>query len=167
MTKNRQVGPATDEGKLQHRAFDLVVLLKALNGTLELAAGLSLILVSNAAILAFARLVTRKEISEDAHDFLANALLHWAENFGADSRLFVAAYLLFHGAAKVTLATLLLRGVSWAYPAAMAFLGLFIAYALYRLSYGWSLPLAGFTLLDVLTVWLIGREWQMSKGGKA
>jgi uncharacterized membrane protein len=157
----------TDERKLQHRAFDAVVLLKGLNGALELAAGLALIFVSNAAILAFAQLVTSKEISEDAHDFLANALLHWAENFGADSRLFVAAYLMFHGAAKVTLATLLLKGVSWAYPAAMAFLGLFVAYALYRLSHGWSLPLAGFILLDVLTVWLIGRESRMRQRGKS
>jgi uncharacterized membrane protein len=154
---------AFSDGRLQHRAFDIVVLLKGLNGALELIAGTALILVSNAVILAFARVITRNEISEDAHDFIANALLHWAENFGRDSRLFVAGYLLFHGLAKVTLATLLIRGVRWAYPMAIVFFGLFITYALYRLSDGWSLPLAGFILLDVLTVWLIAREWRMDQ----
>jgi uncharacterized membrane protein len=150
-------------GKLQRRAFDAVVLLKGLNGVLELISGFALIFISNAAILVWARIITRNEISEDAHDFVANALLRWAENFGRDSRLFVASYLLFHGAAKVSFATMLMRGVSWAYPAAIAFFGAFVAYAAYRLSMGWSLPLAGFILLDVLTIWLVWREWRMRK----
>jgi uncharacterized membrane protein len=157
---------AAGEGGLQHRAFDLVVLLKGLNGALELIGGLTLIFVSNAAILAFVRIIVRGELSEDAHDFLANGLLRWAENFGRDSRLFVAGYLLFHGAAKVSLAALLIRGVSWAYPAAIVFLTVFMAYAVYRLSHGWSLPLAAFILLDALTVWLIGREWRIGKSRK-
>jgi uncharacterized membrane protein len=164
VTADGQGGSATETGKLQHRAFDIVVLLKGLNGVLELFGGFALIFISNAEILGWAFMITRNEISEDPNDFLANSLLHWAESFGRDSRLFVAFYLLFHGVAKISLATMLMRGASWAYPAAMTFFSVFIAYSAYRLSLGWSLPLAGFVLLDALTVWLIGREWGMRNG---
>jgi uncharacterized membrane protein len=148
------------ESKLQHRAFDAAVLLKGLNGLLEIAGGVALTLATNASILRWVQLFTRSELSEDPRDFIANSLVHWAETFGQDSRIYVAAYLVLHGAAKITLAGLLLHGTKWAYPAAAGFISLFVAYAGYRLSFGWSLPLAAIVVLDVFTLWIIGREWR-------
>ncbi len=148
------------ESKLQHRAFDAVVLLKGLNGLVEMASGIALLFVTNASILYWVRLLTRSELSEDPRDFIANMLVHWAESFGHDSRIYATAYLVLHGAAKITLAGLLLHGTKWAYPAALGFIGLFICFAGYRLSFGWSLPLAAIFILDLFTLWIIGREWR-------
>lgn len=145
--------------QLRHRAFDLVVLLKGLNGALELAGGTALLLVSGPVILAWVNLLTRSELSEDPRDFIAGALLHWAEHFGRDSQFFVAAYLLFHGVVKVSLAFLLLLGKSWAYPVAIIFFSIFVGYAGYRLSLGWSFTLAGAVAFDVVTIAIIAREW--------
>jgi uncharacterized membrane protein len=151
---------ATVQGKLQHRAFGAVVLLKGLNGLIEMAGGLALLFVSNAAILGWVRLVTSSELSEDPHDVIANALVHWAQTFGHDSRIYAAVYLLLHGAVKAALAGSLWHGANWAYPAAIIFISVFVVFSAYRLSLGWSIPLAAIIILDLFTLLVIGREWR-------
>jgi uncharacterized membrane protein len=80
--------------------------------------------------------------------------------------MFIATYLLFHGIAKVTLATFLLMGRSWAYPAALTFFLVFVAYAMYRLWRAWSWSLAGVVVLDLITIGLVAREWRATAGAK-
>jgi uncharacterized membrane protein len=61
--------------------------------------------------------------------------------------------------AKVVLATSLLMGKSWAYPVALAFFSIFVAYAGFRLHLGWSWPVAVIIVLDLFTIALVAREW--------
>ncbi len=132
-----------------------------------MAGGLTLLFVTNAAILGWVRLLTHSELSEDPRDFIANSLVHWAETFGHDSRIYVALYLLLHGAVKAGLAGLLWHGTKWAYPAAIIFIGIFVIFSAYRLSLGWSIPLVAIIILDLVTLWVIGREWRARREIKA
>ena len=145
---------------VQHKLFDIVVILKGLNGALELIGGAALALIPTAEIVTLVDYLTRTELSKDPGDFVATHLMHWAENFGQGAQMFAAMYLLFHGVAKVTLATLLFRGMKIAYPIALVFFSAFVLYALHRLSLHWSWVLAAFTALDVFTIWVIAREWR-------
>jgi len=144
----------------QHKLFDVVVILKGLNGVLELIGGAALALIPTGAIMVWVDYLTHNELSGDPTDFFASHLMHWAENFGHGSQLFAAFYLLFHGVAKVTLASLLLMGKEIAYPIAIGLFSLFVAYALYRLAFlHFSVPLTAFVALDIFTIVIIAREW--------
>jgi uncharacterized membrane protein len=81
----------------------------------------------------------------------------------ADTRFFVAAYLLGHGLIKILLVAGLWRGKRWVYPVACLVLTAFIGYQVYRLSHHFSTGLCVFTLLDAIIVALIWHEYQ-SKG---
>lgn len=144
----------------QHKLFDAVVILKGLNGLLELIGGTALLLIPTGAILEWVDYLTRNELSADPTDFFANALLHWAEHFAHGTQIFAAIYLLFHSIAKVSLATLLLMGRRIAYPVAIGFFTLFVLYAFYRLSHNWSWVLAALVAWDIITIVIIAREWR-------
>lgn len=151
---------------LMHRMFDVVVVLKGLDGVLEIIGGVALLFVQTGAIVALATALTAHELSEDPHDLVANLLSHWAASFGHGTQMFIAAYLLFHGIAKVTLATFLLMRKFWAYPVALTFFLVFVAYATYRLSRVWSWSLAGVVAVDLVTIGLVAREWRASAHAK-
>ena len=146
--------------RLMHRLFGLVVMLKGVDGVFDLMAGVALLFVQPGAIAAWTSAVTWRELSEDPQDFLATHLRSWGAGFNHGEEVLIAAYLLFHGAAKVTLAGSLLLGKSWAYPLALAFLTVFVAYAGFRLTLGWSWLLAGVMLFDLATIALVAREWR-------
>jgi uncharacterized membrane protein len=148
-------------GALLRRTFDAVVILKGLDGLLDLAAAAALALVSNSAIREFVAFATRRELTENPQDVIANALVQWAANFGQDAKSFVVLYLLFHGVAKTVLAVSLIKGAPWAYPLAIWFFGTFVVYAVYRQTLHFSTPLAIFILFDLLTIGIIAREWRM------
>ena len=145
--------------RLTHDLFEVAVILKGLNGLLELAGGMALLLIKTETIVNWVSILSRQELSKDPADPLANLLTHWAAGFGHTSQIMGAFYLLFHGVAKTGLATLLLLGFSSAYPIAIAFFSVFVAYAGFRLSQSWSWPLGGLVVLDLLTILIIAREW--------
>ena len=144
----------------QHRLFDIVVILKGLNGLVELVAGAALIMIPAGAIANWADLMTRHELSTDPNDVIANLVMHWAANFGHGTQVFAAIYLLLHGVAKSALAGLLLLGQKIAYPIALVFFSLFVVYALYRLTLSWSWVLAIVVAFDIIAIIIIAREWQ-------
>jgi uncharacterized membrane protein len=153
-------GQQTGATGLLHRMFDVVVIVKGLDGVLEIAGGISLLFIKSGAIAALVKVIIARELSEDPQDLFANLLRHWAESFGQSTQTFAAAYLLSHGITKVALATFLLRGKIWAYPVALIFISVFVAYMAFRLSIGWSWLLAGLVVLDLITLWLIAGEWR-------
>ena len=144
---------------LMHRLFHIVIILKGLDGILEIAGGVALLFVKTGAIAVLVAALTARELSEDPHDLIATHLRELAAAFGQKAQEFAVVYLLFHGVAKVTLATSLLMGKSWAYPVALAFFSLFVSYATFRLYLTWSWPVAGLIVLDLITIVLVAREW--------
>jgi uncharacterized membrane protein len=146
-------------GDLLDRAFAVGIILKGLDGILEVVGGVLLLVVSPAAIDRLSRFLTQHELSEDPHDFLATHLLHAAGALTSSSVRFGAAYLISHGVVKIVLVAALLRNKIWAYPWMIAFLVAFIAYQVYRMTFAYSIGLLALTVFDVFVAWLTYREF--------
>lgn len=146
-------------GDLLDRTFAVGIILKGLDGVLEVVGAALLLLVSPATINRLVGYLTQHELSEDPHDFLATHLLHAADTLSASSVQFGAAYLLTHGVVKIVLVTALLKDKLWAYPWMIAFLAVFILYQIYRMTFAFSIGLLGLTLFDAVIVWLTYREY--------
>jgi len=146
-------------GDLLDRAFAVGIILKGLDGVLEVVGGLLLLVISPTTIDQLTRFLTQHELSEDPHDFLASHLLHAAGSLTGSSLRFGAAYLLLHGVVKVVLVAALLRDKIWAYPWMIAFLIIFIVYQIYRMTFAFSIGLLGLTVFDLVVTWLTYREY--------
>lgn len=146
--------------RFRHRAFQVGIVLKGLDGTLEIVIGAALLVTTLQAVQGIVRLATRGELIEDPDDFFANFAVHQASHLSTSDQHFAGAYLLGHGIIKMVLAIGLLRGQRWSYPTALLVLVAFIFYQLYRLCHTHSLALGAFTGLDVLIVLLIWLEWR-------
>jgi uncharacterized membrane protein len=104
--------------------------------------------------------LTLHELSEDPHDVLATHLLRTAHGLTGSAVLFGAVYLLAHGLVKVIPVAALLKDQLWAYPWMIGFLGVFIAYQVYRLRLQPSLGLTALTIFDASIAWLTCREYR-------
>jgi uncharacterized membrane protein len=142
------------------RIFRVSLVLKGLDGVLELVGGILLLLVSPSQISALARFLTQHELTEDPHDFVANNLLHLTSNLTVSASLFGAVYLLLHGAVKVVLVWAVLKDQLWAYPWMIGFLIVFIGYQIYQMAVTFSIALLLLTAFDVFIVWLTVLEYR-------
>jgi uncharacterized membrane protein len=145
---------------LLDQTFEVVIILKGLDGMLEVIGGLLLLVVSPATIDRVVTSLTHHELSEDLHDFVATHLLKTAHGLTGAAVLFGAVYLLAHGLVKVVLVAALLKNQLWAYPWMIALLGVFIVYQLYRLSLRVSVGLTVLTIFDAFIAWLTYREYR-------
>jgi uncharacterized membrane protein len=145
---------------LLDQTFEVGIILKGLDGVLEVIGGLLLLVVSPATIDRVVTSLTQHELSEDPHDFLATHLLKTAHGLTGSALLFGAVYLLAHGVVKVILVGALLKNQLWAYPWMIVFLGVFIVYQVYRLSFQPSVGLAVLTIFDAVIGWLTYREYR-------
>ena len=57
----------------------------------------------------------------------------------------------------------LFRRERWAYPVAFVFLGGFVVYQVYRMTYAPSVGLALLTVFDLFIIWLTWREYRRMK----
>ncbi len=143
-----------------HAAFDVGIVLKGINGALEIVGGVLLLVLSSDQVYRLASALTLHELTEDPHDLLASRLLDAARHLTRSGRLFGAAWLLIHGAVKVGLVAALLRRRHWAYPVAIAVFLLFLVYQLYRYALTRSGPLLVLVVLDVFVVVLTWLEYR-------
>jgi uncharacterized membrane protein len=157
-TPPKPLSPALD------KTFKIGLVLKGLDGILEVIGGILLLFVSPAAIDHLARVLTAHELSEDPHDLIANYLLHTTSHLGRGTTIFGAIYLLSHGIAKIVLVVLVLRDKLWAYPWLIGLLLAFIAYQLYRITaVHFSIGLTLLTIFDAFLVWLTWREYRAKR----
>jgi uncharacterized membrane protein len=145
---------------LLDRSFQIGIILKGLDGLIELIGGVLLLVVTPTTINRLINDYTQREMSTDPHDFIATHLRHYGATLTNSAVRFVALYLLFHGIVKVVLVVALMRDQMWAYPWLIAFLIVFIGYQLYRIAIqpsGWLIAL---TVFDAAIVALTWREWR-------
>jgi uncharacterized membrane protein len=154
---------AVGGGALLDRAFVVAVVLKGIDGVLELVGGIALLVVSPAQIDAVVRALTRHELVEDPHDLVANTLVRYADTLGVATTVFGGVYLLVHGVVKVVLVVAVLRNHLWAYPWLIGFLIAFIGYQAYELVVHFSWGLALLTAFDIAIVLLTVREYRVRK----
>lgn len=148
------------------RVFRITVILKGLDGALEVIGGIVLLFVSPASIDHVVRFFTAHELAQDPHDFIARHLLHSASGLTTSATVYGGIYLLAHGVAKVVLVVLVLRDKLWAYPLMIALIGVFIVYQVYRLTYKVTFGLIFLTLFDILVVWLTWREYRIKRSAR-
>jgi len=143
-----------------HVAFEIGVILKGINGLLELFGGFVLLVMPSGTLQALVTRLTANEISEDAHDFIATHLRDAAHHVSAGDQLFAAIYLLAHGVIKGLLVYGLVRDELWAFPTGIAVFGAFAVYQTYRYTHAPSGCLLALTVLDVAVILLTLAEWR-------
>ena len=143
-----------------HVAFEISLALKGAFAVAEIAASIFAYVVTKQFLLDLVRAITWMELSEDPRDFVANYLIHTAQNLSVSSQNFAAFYLFSHGVIKLLLIIGLWQKKLGYYPAAIAVFGLFILYQSYRFSLTHSPALLLITVLDVVVIGLTWFEYQ-------
>jgi uncharacterized membrane protein len=144
----------------RHRLFQVGVVIKGLDGALEVVGGLVLAVVGSAGVGHLVAFLTQHELSEDPRDAVARWIVGHFAHIGSGTAHFAAAYLLVHGAVKLVLVGGLIRERIGVFPWALGFLGLFILYQGYRLSVRPSMGLGLLTVLDLAVMALVWREYE-------
>jgi len=143
------------------RTFQVGIVLKGLDGALELAGGVLLLVITPATINRVVVAVTQHERSVDPHDAIATRLVDASQRLTGSALTFGAIYLLTHGIVKLVLVAAVLRDHLWAYPLLIAVLVGFAAYQLYRIALrppSWGL--VALTVFDLAIAWLTWWEYR-------
>ena len=160
----RQRAPQSPFERFLHWAFEASLLLKGLFAAAETLSGLALLGMPGSAVLHLAQWLTRRELSEAPKDAIANALLHAARHFSIETQSFYGFYFASHGALKLLVVILLMRGVLWAYPGAVVLLSAFVTYQLYLWSLHHGMAMLLLSALDGVVIALTVHEWWARHG---
>jgi uncharacterized membrane protein len=142
------------------KAFEVGILLKGLDGLLEIAGGILLFFVQPAQLNQLAAALTQHELAEDPRDFLATHVLHSVEDLSAGSLVFAAVYLLSHGVVKIVLVWEILHNRLWAYAGLIYLTIGFMIYQIYRFTYSHAISLVLLTVFDAVIVYLTVAEYR-------
>ena len=145
---------------LLDKVFEVGILLKGIDGLLEIAGGVLLLLIKPQYLNRLASALTQHELSEDPHDFLSSYILHSTQNLAAGSLVFAALYLLSHGITKIILIWEILHDRFWAYLGLIYLTIGFMIYQTYRFTYSHSISLVLLTLFDGVIVYLTVVEYR-------
>jgi uncharacterized membrane protein len=142
-----------------HRMFKVALLLKGLNGIVELAGGALTLFVPLRTVNQMVLRLTASEIEDDPNDWLANTLIDAAEKLSMGTKEYASFYLLAHGAVKVFLVYSLWREKIWAFPVGLSLIGALVCYSLYRFTHTHAVSLLFFAAIDLIIMWFIWREY--------
>ena len=145
------------------KGFEISVILKGLDGLLEVLGGIFLIFVPITKINVWVYLLTKKELVEDPKDFIANHLVNYAHSLTVSTIDFAIIFLLIHGLVKVFLVVMLLKKKLWSYPLAIAIFSIFGVYQIYLIYLHGSISLILLTTLDVVVIILTYMEYKVLK----
>lgn len=156
------------DGKTRERdvlwVFDIALVLKAINGALEVIGAAFILLVRPGFVLRIADLVTGGELSSDPNDFVAQAIRNAAHSFAVHTHYFIALYLAVHGFVKLVLVAGIFAGKRIAYPIFMVALGIFGAYEVYRGVARSEFLLFALALFDFTLILLTAHEYRRRYG---
>ena len=144
-----------------HQAFEVAILVKGVDGLLETIGGLMLLFLPLHSLNDMVAFLIEKELSTDPADWIVNVLDHASAAISTDTKRFASVYLISHGLVKLLLVFALWREKRWAFPVALVFMALFVAYQLFRFTHTHSLWLLVFASIDVVVAWLVWREYKV------
>ena len=148
---------------LLHDSFEFGILIKGIDGLLEIVGGILLMFLNPSSLNKLVKLLTQHELARWHKDLIANFLVRFAGNFSVSAQHFGVFYLLSHGAVKIILIWLLWLKKLWAYPLTIFFLFLFILYQVYRYTYSHSFFLIILTFFDIIMIYLAWVEYKRIK----
>lgn len=145
-----------------HWSFKVGIAFKGLDGLTEFVGGFFFVFFSSDALANFVDRNTRGILQWDPDNLLAHSLRHSFDQMSSASRIFVAIYLIGHGAVKLLIVAGLLREKRCVFPVAIIVLFGFIGFQIYHLCGKFSIGLVVFTLLDVIIavlVYVFGKKY--------
>lgn len=140
--------------------FDLALILKIINGALEVLVALLVLFVPPSLVLKLAEFATSRELAQDIDDPIATALQNSAAAFAVHSHYFLALYLVLHGGIKVLLVLGIFAKKRIAYPLFMISLAIFGAYEAYRGFILDELLLKAIAVFDLALLLLTSHEYR-------
>ncbi len=147
-------------GRRLERLFRIALLVKGVDGAVELIAAVVLLVVSGQAVHRLVADVLAHDLVGPPDGTLARHLVAGTAEFASGNRTFAVVYLALHGVLKLLLVVALLRHWVPAYPVAVVVLGLFVIYELYRAVHTGSVVLPFLAALDVAIIVLVLREYR-------
>ena len=149
--------------KLLHWLFRIGVVFKGLDGLMEVSGGFLFLFFSLDTMSDFVYRITRGLLQYDPDNPVAHSLRHTFNQMSTGGKVFVAIYLLGHGAIKLLLVVGLLREKRWVFPVACVVLLAFIGFQIYHLCGHFFFGLVLFTVWDMIIVALVWHEYQSLK----
>lgn len=140
--------------------FRVALLAKGLDGAVELAAALVLLVLSQAELPRLVGDVVTRDLLGPPDGALARHFVAGTAEFASGNRTFVVVYLALHAVVKLALVVALLRRWRAAYPVAVVVLALFVGYEVYRAIVTGSVVLPFLAALDLAVLVLVWREYR-------
>jgi uncharacterized membrane protein len=147
--------------------FDFALILKAVNGSLEMLTALLILFVPPSFVVRLAEFATSGEFAQDPDDLVATAIRGTAHTFALGTHYLLALYLALHGVIKVLLVIGIFARKKAAYPLFMAALACFGAYEAYRGFLLHELVLQALALFDFSLLMLTAYEYRRRYGPRA
>jgi uncharacterized membrane protein len=142
-----------------HHIFRISVIIRSLDGLLDLFAGFMLLIFNSSTIYALINKLFYYELAEDPNDIVANYLFDIIQNLSVSTKLFGAIYLLIHGLVKIGVGFALVKNKIHHYLLTGIVLGLFTLYEIYRLFHTYSLVLLFLIIVDLFILSMMHREY--------
>jgi uncharacterized membrane protein len=143
--------------------FRVSIILKGLDAVAEIIGGALLLFITPSDITHFVGWLTRSELAEDPHDYIATLLNHSAHHLAASSTLFGAIYLLSHGVIKLFAIINVLRDKYWAYPVLIIVLIGFVVYQVIDIITKHSITMSLLTIFDIFIIIMTWLEWEKKR----
>jgi uncharacterized membrane protein len=141
--------------------FRISVFIKGAVSLIEIIAGVLAFFVPVSSLTDLVVRLAQGELAEEPGDFIATHLVALAHQFSFASGVFIGVYLLSRGVVKFALVVALLKNKLWAYPTSLVVLGLFVLYQIYQIVIAFSALLVFLTILDLIVMWFIWREYEV------
>ncbi len=142
--------------------FDFGIIIKGIDGILQVIGGLLLLFIRPEAINQLIVRLTQYELTSDPKDTIANYILKLG-HVSASSEKFAVFFLLSHGFVKIFIVAALLKNKLWAYPIGIAVFTGFGIYQAYRYAHTHSLGLLILTIIDIVVIALTWHEYNQAK----
>jgi uncharacterized membrane protein len=140
---------------------------KGIDGAAELIAAVVLLLVPGTTVHRLVADVLARDLLGSVDGWLARHVATATDEFAVGNRTFAVVYLGLHGVVKLALVLALLRKWLLAYPVAIAVLGAFVVYEVYRATQTGSILLPVLAALDIAIIVVIVREYRLLRRERA
>ena len=151
---------------LQKLIYKITIIIKGINGLLELLGGLLITIISSASIYKIAGIIFRHELTDDPSDFIVNKLLIFARDLSFSMKEFIGFYLIIHGLINLGLFYTVWRKKLHFYPIAIVVLTLLAFYQLFRFLHRYSPMLLVITISDFIIIYFVTNEYLNAKKKK-